>query len=146
MLLFQVGEERWAIAAAHIQDVVPLVDLQKTPYSRPMAAGLLNYHGDMLTAVDVSQLIGNRAVSQAMSTRTVVVKLAGKSSPEATENRLALLVDRAGETARLSRIVSTAAQNMYAEGTFQMASGEVVQQLAIAPIFARLNSQLSGVR
>jgi len=27
MLLFRVGEKRWAIASSHIQDVIPLVDL-----------------------------------------------------------------------------------------------------------------------
>lgn len=144
MLLFRVGEERWAIAASHIQDVIPLVDLQKTSYSYPMSVGLLNYHGDMLTTVDVSQLIGDRAAAQAMSTRIVVVKLTDGLSTDlsietGTEYRLALMVEQVSETARLSKVASRIAQNTYAEGMFQMASGEVVRQLAIASIFSQLN-------
>ena len=152
MLLFRVGEERWAIASSHIQDVIPLVDLQKAPYSHPMSAGLLNYRGDMLSTVDVSQLIGDNAASQVMSTRIVVVRLTNDLNTDGSTDvstdiniklsskpRLALMVEQASETARLSKVVSTAAQNIYAEGTFQMASGEVVRQLAIAPIFSQLN-------
>ena len=149
MLLFRVGEERWAIAASDIHDVIPLVDLQKTPYSHPMAAGLLNYHGEMLSAVDISELIGNHPVPQTLSTRIVVARLLD----DVTETRLALVVDRASETVGLSKLVGASAQTMYAQATFQMASGEVVRQLAIAPIFQKLNGhmnnylngQLSGV-
>ena len=143
MLLFRVGEERWAIAASQIQDVIPLVNLQKTPYSCSVAAGLLNYHGDLLTAVDVSQLIRQKAVPQAMSTRIIVVqKINPLSTQPATEgkmHRLALLVAQASEMANVSKVTSEIAQHRYAEAMLQMDSGEAVQQLAIAPIFEQLH-------
>jgi chemotaxis signal transduction protein len=141
MLLFQIGDERWAIAASEVKAVVPLVDLQ--PHSQPMIAGLLNYHGEILPAVDVSALIARKAAPQMLSTRAVIVE---------NGQRMALVVERAGETAWLSETVNLPAQNAYSCAVMKNPKGEIVQRLEIAPLFQQVfepvfetNLQLDGV-
>ncbi len=128
MLLFQIGDERWAIAASEVKAVIPLVNLQ--PHSQPMIAGLLNYHGEILPAVDVSALIARKAAPQMLSTRAVIVENIGQ--------RLALVVERAGETAWLSETVNLPAQNAYTCAVMKNSVGTIVQRLAIAPLFKQV--------
>ncbi len=145
MLLFRIGDERWALAASEVRAVIPLVDLQ--PHSQPMVAGLLNYHGEILPAVDVSALITGKAAPQLLSTRAVIVESNSAISSERSSalNRrqdsnqlLALVVERAGETAWLSETVSLPAVSAYAYAAMKNATGDIVQRLAIAPLFEQV--------
>lgn len=144
MLLFRVENERWAIAAADIQAIIPRVNLQEMPHSHPMIAGLLNYHGEMLPAVDVSALIANRAAPPLLSTRMVIVecgRLCGGEQNGIQHNpiqRLALVVERAGETGWLSEAVNLPKQSVYAQAALKDSQGGIVQHLAIAPLFKQV--------
>jgi chemotaxis signal transduction protein len=141
MLLFQIGEERWAIAASEVKAVIPLVNLQ--PHGQSIAAGLLNYHGEILPAIDVSALITQKTAPQMLSTRAVVVENCGElgidsNALSSSNQRMALVVERAGETAWLSETVRLPVQNAYAYAAMKNASGEIVQRLAIAPLFKQV--------
>jgi chemotaxis signal transduction protein len=137
MLLFQIGDERWALAAAEVKAVIPLVDLQ--PHSQSMIAGLLNYHGEILPAVDVSAVIAHRAAPQMFSTRAVIVE--GQGTRQGARQRMALVVERAGETAWLSETVNLPVQNAYVCAAMKNSKGEIVQRLAIAPLFEQVFEQ-----
>ena len=134
MLLFQVGEVRWAIAANEVSAVVPNVGLQKMSHyhlkGRSAVVGFLNYHSEILPAVDVSALIGTQPAPPLLSTRIVIAEanLAGEY------RKLALVVERAGETMMLQNRVSLPAQHPYVQSALENADGEIIQQLAIAPL------------
>ncbi len=147
MLLFWVGDERWAIAASAVESVVPLVNLQRSPDT--VSAGLLNYHGEMLPAVDVAAIIAELSAPQTMSTRIAIVDMESETSGEVTgqnretgqHRRLGLILDRAGETALLSETVSLPVHTPYIEALFKDAKGEIVRQLAVAPIVSKVCDQ-----
>ncbi len=130
MLLFQVEDERWAIAATAVVAVMPNVSLQTMPHSHSAVAGLLNYHDEILPAIDVSALLGNEPAPPLLSTRIVIVEgiVSGSSC------KVALMVDRAGETIQLTERISLPGQSLYAAAAFKAMDGEMIQQLAIAPL------------
>ena len=131
MLLFWVGDERWAISSADIKDILPLVNLQAMPYSHQAIAGLLNYHGEMVCAIDISKVMTNQAAQLVMSTRIVMVDVADK--------RLALVVERAEETTHLLRADKKIGDTCYVQETWQDDRG-VIQRLALEPLLALLTS------
>jgi chemotaxis-related protein WspB len=55
-LLFQLGSERYALDASRVVEVVPLLCLQRLPQAPPGVAGVFNYRGQPVPAVDLSQL------------------------------------------------------------------------------------------
>jgi len=139
MLLFQIADEPWAIAAAEVKDLVPLVTLQ--PYAgaaeRVAApiAGLLNYHGEHLPVVDVAQSVAHQRAPSVLSTRIAIVEMpieAPVEAPaEASVTRLGLILDRAYETAYLTESVNLPVNSPYVSATLEGPDG-IVQQLAIA--------------
>jgi chemotaxis-related protein WspB len=72
-LLFHLGTERYALEAAHVVEVLPLVDLKLLPQAPSGVAGLFNYHGQPVPAVDLSELILHHPAPRNLSTRIIVV-------------------------------------------------------------------------
>ena len=142
MLLFWIGTERWAIAAADIKDVLPLVNLQPVPHSHPVLAGLLNYRGEMVRTLDVSKMIAGKAAAPIMSTRVVVVQVAGQA--------LGLVVERAEETLPLVTTDEPVKPGGYSQALLKYQPGQnqqaqnqsgVIHQLALMPLLAQALEQ-----
>jgi chemotaxis-related protein WspB len=84
-LLFQIGKDRYAIEARQAVEVLPFVDLERippalstpsVPTQRPRGvAGIFNYRGQPMVAVDLCDLILGRPARELLSTRIIVVKL-----------------------------------------------------------------------
>lgn len=151
MLLFWVGDERWAIAASAVENVVPLVNFQHS--SDTISAGLLNYHGEMLPAVDIAAMVAETSTPQTMSTRIAIVntssetveKAIGQTRETGQHRRLGLILDRAGETALLSETVSLPIHTPYIKALFKDAKGEIVHQLTVASVVSQVyNRTLQG--
>jgi len=75
-LLFQIGADRYALEAARVVEVIPLVELRKLPQTPRGVAGLFNYRGEAVTAIDLSELISGQPAAQRLSTRILVVRIA----------------------------------------------------------------------
>lgn len=146
MLMFQIKEEPWAIAADEVDALEPLAALQMLPYSAGQFAGLLNYHGEQLPVVDVSAFVSGEGVPQALSTRMAIVSTAAINSavvdqtPESASDleilpsKMALLLDQAYEMAQLSDQVDLPCSDSLVKATWRDVKGRVVQQMAIAPL------------
>lgn len=80
-LLFQLGEDRYALEASRVIEVLPLVELRPLPAAPPGVAGLFNYRGRPLPAVDLCQLTLQRPARERLSTRIIVVP--GGGPPDA---------------------------------------------------------------
>jgi chemotaxis-related protein WspB len=94
-LLFQLGEERYALEAAQVVEVLPLLDLKKIPHSPDGVPGILNYRGQPVPAVDLSELTLGRPAHRRLSTRVILVRLAAKVGEE---RLLGLIAEKATET------------------------------------------------
>jgi chemotaxis-related protein WspB len=95
-LLFQIGQGRYAIEAARVVEVLPLMRVNHLPQAPAGMAGVLCYRGAPLPVIDLSAVILNRPAEQKLSTRIVVVTCAGG-------RRLGLIAERANGTLKRER-------------------------------------------
>lgn len=96
-VLFQLGQERYALEAARVVEVVPLLELQRFPQSPPGVAGVFIYRGRPVPALDLCQLTLGRPATEHLSTRIIIVK---HNHSSGTEQLVGLIAERATEIIR----------------------------------------------
>ena len=96
-LLFQLGSERYALDASRVVEVVPLLCLQRLPQAPPGVAGVFNYRGQPVPAVDLSQLTMGEPAQECLSTRIIIVNYPDR---EGRPHLLGLIAEHATETFR----------------------------------------------
>ncbi len=74
MLLFQLGEEHFALDSKYVLDIFPNVFLQKIHHRENYVAGLLNYGGIPIPVVDLSLLIVKRPSRNSLHTRIMLLE------------------------------------------------------------------------
>lgn len=96
-LLFQLGNDRYAIEATKIVEIVPLLALKPLPQAPKGVAGIFNYRGMPVPAVDLSELTLGRPSLERLSTRIIILRY-----PDATgsEHLLGLIAEQATEMLR----------------------------------------------
>ena len=104
-LLFQIGTDRYALAARGIAAVEPMVHLKRIPQAVPGVAGVFNHHGQPVPVVDLSAMTLGRPAQETLSTRLVLVHYRFFGGDD--RRLLGLVAEMATETAE------------YAEGDFQ---------------------------
>ena len=94
-LLFQIGQDRYALEAGQVLEVLPLVHLKGIPGAPLSVAGMFNYHGASVPLIDLTQLaLGQPSVAR-MSTRII---LAHYLSDFGTKHLIGLLAEQVMET------------------------------------------------
>jgi chemotaxis-related protein WspB len=101
-LLFELDGDRYALDAAEIVQVLPLVSTKSIPGAPAWVAGVFDRHGEAVPVIDVSQLALGRAARRLRSTRLVLVKYRAHDDAP-TEHVLGLFVERATQTLRIAR-------------------------------------------
>ena len=71
LLLFEIGDGRYALDVNQIIEIVPLVKFKKIPTTPDYVAGLMNYRGDGAPVIDLCQLIDHETFDDALSTRII---------------------------------------------------------------------------
>jgi chemotaxis-related protein WspB len=96
-LLFEMGNQRYAMDVRQIAVVLPLVAVRRIPLTPPAMEGLVNYRGAPVPVIDVSQLTLGRPSVRRLSTRLVLVNY-----PDAAgrTHLLGLIAERATRTVR----------------------------------------------
>ena len=97
LLLFEIGNGRYALETNSIIEIVPLVNLKKIPTTPAHVAGLMNYRGEVIPVVDLCQLIDHSSCENALSTRIIIVSYPLKNL---SEKPLGLLANNVTETIR----------------------------------------------
>jgi chemotaxis-related protein WspB len=92
-IVFRIGGSRFALAASHIERVLPLLAIRSAACTAGAIAGVCNFHGEAVPVFDLSQLAGLAPATKMLSTRLLIVRSHGK--------RVALLVEGATETAQI---------------------------------------------
>jgi chemotaxis-related protein WspB len=77
MLLFSLGNERYAIESREIVEIIPLVLLKNLPQKPEHIAGVFNYHGRIVPVIDLCHLMRGKPCSDNLSTRIVLVNYGG---------------------------------------------------------------------
>lgn len=72
-LLFQLDEERYALDASAVSEVLPLLPIRPIPRTPPAMAGVLSYRGLTVPVVDLCELALARPAEPRTSTRIVLV-------------------------------------------------------------------------
>src|SRR5438445_146788 len=86
-LLFKLGKERYALSASRVVEVLPLVDLKQLPQAPNGVAGVFNYRGRPVPALDLCALTLGHSSSELLSTRIIIVNYPGPPPSQAMEGR-----------------------------------------------------------
>lgn len=89
-LIFQLGQDRYALDARELLEILPLAQIKRLPHAPTGIAGMLDYHGVLLPVIDLSALTLGHAAAERISTRMIVVEMANG-------RRFALIAERANE-------------------------------------------------
>jgi chemotaxis-related protein WspB len=96
-LLFRLENDRYALPAAAIAQVLPLVTIKKIPHAHRGVAGIFNYRGESVPVIDLSQLALGRSAIWSLTTRIVLVRYV---DGRGEERKLGLIAERATEMLR----------------------------------------------
>jgi chemotaxis-related protein WspB len=73
MLLFQIDDNRYAIEASRVIEVIPMVKLKKLYHVPQAIAGVFNYQGEIIPVLDLCHLIKGVESRPALSTRIILI-------------------------------------------------------------------------
>ena len=96
-LLFQLGNDRYALEASRVVEVLPLLNLKKIPQAPRGVAGIFIYHGRPVPAVDMSELTLGRPAGEKLSTRIILMNY---SDDDGKNHLLGLIAEHATEMIR----------------------------------------------
>ena len=97
LLLFKLGNDRYALNASQVVEVLPLVSLKKVPQALPGVAGVFSYHGDPVPVIDLCELVLGKPASPRLSTRIILVKYPTRGREDRV---LGLIAEQATETVK----------------------------------------------
>jgi chemotaxis-related protein WspB len=96
-LLFQIGQDHYALDTRQVAVVLSLTKLKQIPATAPWVAGVFSYHGQSVPVIDLSQLAIGRPSQQRLSTRLVLVHY---PAPGPDSRLLGLVLEKASEIMR----------------------------------------------
>jgi chemotaxis-related protein WspB len=73
-LLIRLGNERYALDASQMVEVLPLLNIRIIPQSPPEISGIIDYRGASMPVIDLSRLLLQRPASSKLSTRILVTQ------------------------------------------------------------------------
>jgi len=97
-LVFRLGNDRYAIEATQVVEVLPLVNWKCVPRSPGGVAGIIDYHGTPIPLIDLMELALGMPSRKWMSTRIIVVNY--RRDPSDQVQVLGLMAEQATETMR----------------------------------------------
>lgn len=99
-LVFCIGQDRFALQAAEIAEVLPRLALKPIARSPAWVAGIFSHRGQVVPVIDLCQLTFGHPAAARTSTRLVLVHY--RVDPRHPERLLGLVLEQANETLRCS--------------------------------------------
>ena len=96
-LLFHLGNSRYALPANRVVEVVPLLELRPLPQAPNGVAGIFNYRGRPVPAVDLCALTLGQPARERFSTRIIIINY---PDDRGTNHLLGLIAEHATEMLR----------------------------------------------
>ena len=78
-IIFRLGEQRYALEAAHVIEIVPRLPLRPQPGMPAFVAGLLNFRGQVVPVLDLGMLTLGAPCPVQLSTRIILINHTLKS-------------------------------------------------------------------
>ena len=103
VLQFEQGGYRFALDVRDVIEVLPLVELHRPPDAPRGLAGLFEFRGTPVTAIDFAELTSGQPAARRLSTRIIVIREPGKT----TGGRLLGLIAERPVTIDDSRFIDT---------------------------------------
>lgn len=97
LLLFTLGQYRYALDARAIIEVVPLAELKAIPRAPDYVAGILNYRGTNVPVLDLTRMNQAQPSRACMSTRIILVDYRDSAG---AVHILGLMAERVTETVK----------------------------------------------
>ncbi len=72
-LLFRLGNDRYAIAARQVAEVLPMLETKRIPQAPAAVRGAFDFRGQPVPLIDLTQLALGRPAREQLSTRIVLV-------------------------------------------------------------------------
>ncbi len=95
--LLRLDDDRYALDAGRIVEILPLVTVKRIPRAAAGIAGIIDYRGTPVPLVDLNQLALGRPARRRLDTRIVIVDYPDR---DGTGRLLGLMAERATETMR----------------------------------------------
>ena len=96
-LLFRLGKDRYAIEAAQVVEVLPMLAAKKIPQAPPAVRGAFDFRGQPVPLIDLTQLALGHPVREQLSTRVILVR---HPDGRGGERLVGLLAEHVTETLR----------------------------------------------
>jgi len=96
-LLFQLGNDRYAMDASRVVEVIPLLELKKMPHAPKGVAGIFNYRGKPVPALDLCEVATGHSARERLSTRIIIINYRHEAG---TDHLLGIIAENATETLR----------------------------------------------
>lgn len=126
LLLFQAGDNTYALDTSHVDEVIPLVLLRKIPRVPDYVAGAMNYRGKIVPVIDLCQLICGTACDRRFSTRIIMVNYCSQTG---SCDRFGLMAERVTETLNRPDLAPTTAESNSFLGNLFMDEQGMIQQI-----------------
>lgn len=101
MLLFNVGEDRYALDSAQVVEVIPMVELKKIIQAPDYISGVFNYRGKSVPVLDLCRLMIARSSAIRLSTRVILVSYK-PSGAKGQLRTVGLLAEKITETVKVT--------------------------------------------
>ncbi|SCA58743.1 Uncharacterized protein AB751O23_AM_00080 [Chlamydiales bacterium SCGC AB-751-O23] len=99
MLLFSVGEDRYALDCTQVVEIIPMIEVKKIIRAPDYISGIFNYRGISVPVVDLCTLMIARNSSSRLSTRVVLVEC--KSERDSSSQIVGMLAEKMTETVKV---------------------------------------------
>lgn len=100
LLTFRAAGQRYAVDAARVAEVVPRVRLRALPHAPAHLAGMFEYRGEVVTAVDLGVMLGAAPAPDRLSTRIILVdRRDGPGAADVPRSLLGLIAEEVDELA-----------------------------------------------
>jgi chemotaxis-related protein WspB len=96
-VLFKLGNDRYALEASRVVEIVPLLELKRIPAAPKGVAGIFNYRGRSVPALDLCELALGSPAQERLSTRIIIVN---HPDGRGTNQWLGLIAENATEILR----------------------------------------------
>lgn len=96
-LVFHIGEDRYALEARQVAEVLPLVEIKRIPQAPAGVAGAFVYQGNPVPVLDLSEFATGTPSPRLMSTR---IFLAEYAAPDGEKHLLGLIAEKATSAIR----------------------------------------------
>ncbi|VVN92735.1 hypothetical protein PS706_02050 [Pseudomonas fluorescens] len=97
-LVFHIGDERYALKATEVAEVLPRLPLKPIAHAPVWVAGIFAHRGTLVPVIDLSALTFGKPAQARTSTRLVLVNY--QPQPWVEPRRLGLILEQATDTLR----------------------------------------------